>query len=318
MQAQAPHPVADLQWLGRYALKHPQAALGALVCGMIGGFTASLEPYLIGGVIDRLRQPILIEAYLSGVSAVSPALPKLLAARNQSTLTDELTVQIAMILGLALVTIVAFFGQRHYSGKIAYAVNFDIRHDLFDNLLTLEHRFYQEHATGDLISRMHSDLTILWQLLALGFTRMGSAFATLIVVFVLLSSVNFPLTLVAFTVLAVSTSVQMRVGLKIAPLFEQVQDQAGAMAGLVQDTVSGIQTIKTAGREPGVYDKFRDEAVEYRRRWLYFKRRYEPVGLLPNMISETTAAIVVLVGGVLTLNGSLTLGDFTSYLIYLT
>src|SRR5262249_36827668 len=43
----------------------------------------------------------------------------------------------------------------------------------------------------------------------------------------------------------------------------------------------------------------------------------EPVGMLPNMISELTAAIVVLFGGILTVTGSLTLGNFVQYLLYL-
>ena len=44
-------------------------------------------------------------------------------------------------------------------------------------------------------------------------------------------------------------------------------------------TVSGIQTIKTFGSEAGSARKFHDENEEYRRRWLYFRRRNEPVGM---------------------------------------
>jgi ATP-binding cassette subfamily B protein len=100
-------------------------------------------------------------------------------------------------------------------------------------------------------------------------------------------------------------------------MFEQVQAQAGTLAALVQDSTSGILTIKTFGREEGVAEKFRQENREYKRRWLFFKRRNEPVGMLPNMISQLTTGIVVLFGGILTLNGSLTLGNFTQFLIYL-
>jgi ATP-binding cassette subfamily B protein len=158
---------------------------------------------------------------------------------------------------------------------------------------------------------------LVWQLLALGFTRMSSAILTIIVIFVLLISESPPLTFIAFVVLSVSTFFQMRAGLVIAPVFEQVQDQNGVISALVQDTVSGIQTIKTAGKEAGVVAKYHEEVMEYRRRWLFFKRRNEPIGMLPNMIADLTAAVVVLLGGVMTLNGSLTLGNFASFLLYL-
>jgi ATP-binding cassette, subfamily B, multidrug efflux pump len=57
--------------------------------------------------------------------------------------------------------------------------------------------------------------------------------------------------------------------------------------------------------------------MEYRHRWLYFRRRNEPVGMLPNMIAELTTAIVVLFGGILALQGQLTLGNFVQFLVYL-
>lgn len=283
-------PVADERWLLRFVLRQKGAAVGAIVCGMIGGMTSALEPYLVGVVIDRIREGAPIEALT----------PILLA-----------------MLGLAVVTVVAFFGQRAFSGRVAYAVNYDIRRTLFDNMLTFDQSFYQRYPTGDLISRMHNDITLIWQLLAMGFMRIGSATLTLVATFVLLALVNVPLTIVVFVVLTISTSIQFRLGKVIAPLFERVQEQAGAVAALVQDTVSGIQTIKTAGKEQGVVEKFYRDNVEYRRRWLFFKRRYEPVGLLPNMISELTAATVVLFGGVMVVNGTITLGAFSSFLIYL-
>lgn len=281
---------ADLKWLWHFIMLHRGAAAGSLVTGVVGGITSALEPYLIGVIIDHISKGVIV---------------------------DQIISDIALLIGFSIITVIAFFGQRIFSGQVAYAVNFDIRKTLFDNLITLEQSFYQRYPTGDLISRMYSDLDMIWRLLAIGFNRFGSALLTLIVAFVLLGSINIPLTLITFIVLTVSTAFQIRAGLVLSPMFEKVQDQAGVIAALVQDSVSGIQTIKTFGREAGVAEKFREENVEYRHRWLYFKRRNEPVGMLPNMISQLTAGIVVLFGGIMTLQGAITLGNFTQFLIYL-
>jgi ATP-binding cassette subfamily B multidrug efflux pump len=283
-------PEADMRWLWSFILAHRGKTAGALISGIFGGIAGSMEPFLIGVIIDHTRA----------------------GAASAIILQD-----VALIIGFGLFTVAAFYGQRYYSGEIAYDVNFDVRRALFDNLLTLDQAFFNQYATGDLISRMHADVDMIWRLLALGFNRFGSAFVSLIFIFMLLASVNIPLTLIVFAVLTISTSFQIRAGLILAPMFEQVQEQAGTIASLVQDTTSGIQTLKTFGREAGAAQKFHEENLEYKRRWLFFKRRNEPVGMLPNMISQLTTGIVVLFGGILTLDGSLTLGNFAQFLIYL-
>jgi ATP-binding cassette subfamily B multidrug efflux pump len=283
-------PQANDRWLLGFVGRHKWAAIGSLVAGGIGGVTSAIEPYLVGRIID-------------GIS---------------SRMSTETLGQYALLLlGFSVITVIAFLGQRFWSGTVAYNVNYDIRKTLFDNLLTLEQRFYQTYPTGDLISRMYSDLDMIWRLLIIFFTRFGSALITLIVTFVLLAVINVPLTLFVFIVLSISTYVQMRVGSALTPVFESVQEQAGTLSALVQDSVSGIQTIKTFGREEGVARKYQEENNEYRRRWLFFKRRNEPVGMLPNMISEMTGALVVIAGGILALQGQVTLGNFVQFLVYL-
>jgi ATP-binding cassette subfamily B protein len=279
-----------MRWLWGFIAGRRGKALGAIISGILGGISGSMEPFLIGVIIDHVR------------AGAAP---------------DIIVQDVVLIIVFGLFTVAAFYGQRYYSGEIAYDVNFDIRRRLFDNLLTLDQAFFNRYATGDLISRMHADIDMIWRLLALGFNRIGSASVGMVFIFVLLANVNLTLTLIVFAVLAVSTSFQIRAGLILAPVFEQVQEQAGTVAALVQDASSGIQTIKTFGREAGISQKFREENLEYRRRWLFFKRRNEPVGMLPNMISQLTMGIVVLFGGILTLDGSLTLGNFAQFLIYL-
>ncbi len=257
---------------------------------MLSGVTTALQPFLIGIIIDHISH-----------------------GPNMVVILDDLL----LMIGLAIIGVISFYGQRNYSGEIAYMVSYDIRETLFKNLLTLDQGFYHHYPVGDLISRMYTDIDMVWRLLALAFNQFGSAMLTVIVAFVLLALINLPLTLIVFAVLTVSTSFQIRAGLALVPMFEQVQDQAGVVSAFVQDSTSGVQTVKTFGKERGVADAFHDEVIEYRRRWLFFKRRNEPVGMLPNMISEATTGIVVLFGGVLAVNGTLTLGNFAQFLMFL-
>jgi ATP-binding cassette, subfamily B, multidrug efflux pump len=287
-----PHPISKppLAWLRGIAWRYRRAAFAALAFGTVGGITSSLQPYLVGMAIDAI-----------GHQATQEALGNILL----------------VFTAITMITVAVFYGQRYFSGVIANSVRYEVRRQIFDNLLTLEQRFYQQHATGDLISRMHSDTDAIWRFFAMTFTRFGSAIFTLLTTFILLGSVSLPLTLMVFSILTVSTAFQMRAGRRLTGLFEDVQAQTGALSAWVQDSVSGIQTIKTFGAEQAAIDRYTEENREFRRRWLFYKRRYEPVGMLPNMIAESTVGLVVLIGGVMVVNRTITLGNFTQFMLYL-
>ena len=287
---QEAEPQADFRWLWRFMMVHKRATIASLFWGIVAGASAAAQPYLIGVIIDHVKE----------------------GASIQQLTTDGLT-----IIGLALFTVHAFFWMRHFSGQVAFSVNYDMREALFDNLLTLEQSFFHHYQTGDIIARMNSDVDITRRLLLLGLTSGGAAFFTLTGTIILLATINVQLTLIVFVVLGISTYFQLRAGKVLAPVFEKVQDQGGTLSALVQDAISGIQTIKTSGSEKGVARKYAEENREYRRRWLYFKRRNEPVGMLPQMISELTAGIVLIAGGVFTIQGMMSIGNFAQFLIYL-
>lgn len=286
-----PAPVADMRWLWSFIRRRRFHVFMAILSGAVGGLTLALEPYLIGIIVDHVQQGIDL---------------------------SQILLDIGLLVGLAIISVISFYGQRHYSGEIAYGVHYDIRREVFNHMVTLDQGFYQRYPTGDLISRMFSDLNWVWRLLALGTNRFGSALVGVIMTFVLLASIDLRLTILVFIVLSISTYFQIRAGTILTPLSEKVQDQAGVLSALVQDSVSGIQTIKTFGREADVNRKFAEENAEYRRKWLFFKRRNEPVGMLPQLISQLTTGIVVLFGGSMALSGQITLGNFTQFLLYLT
>ncbi|MBL8145194.1 MAG: ABC transporter ATP-binding protein [Anaerolineae bacterium] len=281
---------ADLRWLSHIIAGHKRAVVGALIAGILAGFTTALEPFFIGMIIDDV---------------------------NAGSGMDVIWRDVALLILFGVFTVIAFFGQRYYSGEIAYGVNYDLRGTLFGRLLRQDRSFYDHYATGDLISRVNSDTEMVWRLMALFFLRFASSLTLLVFTFTLLALVDIRLTAVVFVVLAISTAFQVGAGSAIVDLFERVQAQAGRMASFVQDSISGVLTIKTFGREEGASQAFARENAEYRRIWLRFKRRNEPVGMLPNMISQLTTGIVVLFGGILTVQGELTLGNFTQFLLYL-
>lgn len=281
---------ANLSWLLRFVRNSPRPLVGSIVSGIVGGVAVIMEPFLIGSIVDHL---------------------------NDGADSSVILVDVLLLIVFGVVTVIAFYAQRYYSGELSYNVNYDVRQVLFDRMLEQDQAFFNQYSTGDLISRLHSDVDMVWRLVVLSGLRLVSSLTGLIIIFILLASVSIPLTAAAFLVLLVTTSFQVWAGLSLAPKFEQVQQQGGVMAGFVQDAITGIQTIKAFGTEAETSAAFAQSNADYRRRWLYFKRRNEPVGMLPNAISQLTTGIVVLFGGLMAINGQITLGNFAQFLIYL-
>src|SRR5690606_11251225 len=100
--------------------------------------------------------------------------------------------------------------------------DYDLRNSVFENMVTLEQDFYKKYASGDLLSRVHNDMNVIWRLNALGFLRTGTAIFMLGTTFILLAMISVPLTLLVFVILTASTVLQVWAGLAIAPIFEEV------------------------------------------------------------------------------------------------
>lgn len=282
---------ANIGWLWSFVMRHRFAAFMSIASGILGGITMALEPYLVGVIVDNLlEEGVVMSQILQGIG---------------------------LLFALALFTVVMFYAQRHYSGQVAYSVHYDIRKTVFENMVTLDNDFYKKFATGDLISRMFTDLNWVWRLLALFFNRGGNAISAFIMSVILLGLINWQLTILVVITLLISTTIQMRAGLFLVPISERVQEQAGNMSALVQDSVSGIQTIKTFGREKHVGSAFMKENEEYKRRWLFFKRRNEPVGMIPQMIIYLTTGMVLLLGGRMVINGTMSVGNLAGFILYL-
>ena len=282
---------ANLRWLFGYLVRHRGAAIASLAFGVLAGATLALEPYISGVIIEHLKSGVDIRMLVN---------------------------DILILLGLTVITVLAFYGQRYFSGVVGYAVTYDIRRELFHNLLTLDKSFYDQYETGDLLSRMYSDQNMIWRLLAMTFSQLGSAFMAAVLSFVLLASVNLQLTLVVYLVIAVTTAFQLGIGSILVKMFQRVQEQAGHLAAFVQDSISGIQTLKTFGKLSAANRAFARENLEFRRRWLYFRRRNEPIGMLPQAITQLATGIILLMGGVMTIRAEMDIGNMAHFFFALT
>jgi ATP-binding cassette subfamily B protein len=191
-----------------------------------------------------------------------------------------------------------------------------LRGDLFAALMQQEVAFFDERRTGELTSRLASDTTVLQNAVTtnismlLRFGTMGlGALAILI-------WTSWRLTLVMVAIVPIVAVSMVFYGRMLRKLSRKVQD-AGARAGEVaEETLAGIRTVRAFAAEPAETTRYRAavaDAFELARQRARMGAVFQGVA---GFAAYAAIAAVLWVGGVMTVDGELTFGALTSFLLY--
>jgi subfamily B ATP-binding cassette protein MsbA len=191
----------------------------------------------------------------------------------------------------------------------------DVRNEIYRRNLRLSLGFFHRETTGGLMSRVLSDVSAMQDGVAntvSGFFRDGvSAISLLGVVFYR----NWQLAFIAVVVIPLTVYPAQKIGRRIKHLAREGQERMGGIAGVLQETFSGIKVIKAFGLEKREVEKF--EAIN--RDFYHFIRRSIKYGALSTPIMELITSIgvaaVIWVGGAKVMRGEMDSADFISFVI---
>ncbi len=236
---------------------------------------------------------------------------------TRGVVMEELLRYGGLLILIAAVDSLFRFGQRICMIGASYLVEFNIRNELFQRLLSLDQNFYGHAHTGDLMTRVTNDLSAVRQFLGPGLNSFATALFLLVTAGVLMLRTNLTLALVVLLLLPVVSILFVVVGRQMRRIFRTVQDQFGDLSTRAQENFSGIRTIKAYAQEDAEIGVFLQANEEYRA----LNVRYVLLsGLLWPAISVTigvVAALVLLIGGRYVAAGTMTLGDLVLFNTYL-
>ena len=283
--------MSNVRYLLPYLMRYRGRLLLGFVCAVIGASVSVLGPYLLRLAVDDLVADGIVLATLLWYGG--------------------------LIVAVSVVDGVFKFAQRMLIAGVSYRVEFDLRQELFNRYMALDQSFYGVNHTGDLMARATNDLSAVRMMLGPGLNGSASAVLTLAAAAVLMFRVNVPLTLVVLLLLPLATVIFVLLGNRMRRTFTSVQDQFGAISTRAQENFSGIRTIKAYAQEEQEIAVFIADNERYRS----LNLRYVLLsGLLwPSMalMLGLIAALVLLVGGQLVANGSITIGELVQFNAYL-
>lgn len=223
----------------------------------------------------------------------------------------------AAVLALAAVQAVFRYLQRRLVYDAAREVETDLRDDLFDRLVRQPPAFFDELPTGDVLSRFTNDVNSVRMALGPGVMFGVNTLTTLALAIGFMAWIDLELTAWALLPLPfVSIAVKV-LGRKIHERSEASQAALSDVSTAVQENLAGLRVVRAYGREEGQRESFglRSEAyVEKNLRLAVIQAILSP---LLGFLLGASLLILLYVGGVRVAEGTLTLGDFVAFTMYL-
>jgi ATP-binding cassette subfamily B protein len=215
--------------LRRWARPHRTAVIVMIVSAVGAMLAQSLVPLIIGRVVDG---PI----------------------RHHDTHGVWSLAGLTLLLGVAEALL--FYVRRYAMASAALGIETDIRRDLFAHVQRLPVSFHDRWPSGQLLSRLTTDLSTLRRFIGFGFVFLIANAATSIVVLALLVHIHLGLGLFVLVSMAPIVVFTRRFELRYSKDARKAQDLTGDLATAVEESVLGIRVIKSYGRRPEMLRRF--------------------------------------------------------------
>ena len=237
---------------------------------------------------------------------------------SQGLTFDKVRLYAVLLFVLAAVGgLFRFFTRRIIIGA-SREFEYDLRNDFFAALQRLQLSYFQQHRTGDLMSRATSDLSAVRMMMGPAVMYTASTVLTFIIAIVLMVSIDPWLTLVALIPLPFVTVVVKYFGIAIHTRFEKIQEQLSDISAIAQESLAGVRVVRAYGQESAEIAKFRaanEEYVHRNRALIRLQGFYFPsMGFLMGI----GALLVLWLGSRRVVAGQMTLGELVAFNAYLT
>ena len=200
----------------------------------------------------------------------------------------------------------------HFSQKIVY----QMRQDVFNKLSIQPVKYFDNHQTGDIVSRISYDIDTINASLSTDLLQIATSVITVVGSFIMMLRISPRLIIIFLFTIPASVIFTKYKTKQVRPLFSKRSRALGAMNGYVEEIISGQKTTKSYHQEETMlarFDQKNEDACDAYYRADYFGSMTGPV---VNFINNLSLALVSMFGALLFLFGNLTLGNLSSFVLY--
>jgi ATP-binding cassette subfamily B protein len=296
-------------------------------------------PKLIANVINAVTNGVIAKTILDALGKIpstfmSQALPTILSfLKYPPTWTvEQLAAQLnttktnaphdLIVGGIVLVVFGIVFGifsflQAYWAEKNSQAVAFDLRNDLFAKIQRLSFSYHDRNQTGQLMIRATDDVEKVRLFIGQGLIQLVGAFILLAGTLIIIFSTNAKLAIVTVWILPVALVLFFVFGSLARPLFTRIQQKLSILNTTLQENMAGIKVIKSFTREKSERAKFGQQADQLMRQQIVVSRVFAFLIPVIFLVANLGQATTLYAGGVQIVHGTLTIGDWQEFSLYL-
>ena len=278
------------------------------------------------GTLVRLARPYRGRTALAIATLVAYTLVALLPPYLVKLAVDDgitegdlraLSIIVAAFLAAGIAAFALSSAQTYYTGWVGERALADLRIQLFEHLQRLSLGYYERNRTGAIISRITNDVEALDQLVTDGISSLVQNSLVLAGTAVVLFWLDWRLALATLIVIPLMGVATVWFRTRSNRSYRRVRERLGLVTATLAEDISGMRVVQSFTREPTSQATFRGVNERYR------EANYETVVLsgfyfpAVDILSSIGTAIVLGLGGVLYLDGSLSEGTLLAFMLYL-
>lgn len=239
---------------------------------------------------------------------------------------DDLSVEITrekiiyyplVILGINLMSGIFLFLQRRLIINTSRHIEFDMRQDFYASLVDQSLEYFQEKRVGDLMARATNDLGAIRQIVGPMILYSFQAIFALAISLPIMLNISVKLTLLLLIPMPLVTLTVKFLGEQIHKRFEKIQEFFSDITARAQENLTGVRVVRAYTQEESEIEQFQVLNREYAAQNLRLVKYAAAMRPLLFFFIGLGFVIIVAVGVPMAVNGEITAGDFTAFILYL-
>ncbi|MGE5847709.1 MAG: ABC transporter transmembrane domain-containing protein, partial [Ignavibacteria bacterium] len=195
---------------------------------------------------------------------------------------------------------------------VSREIEYDLRHDFWNHIQRLPLRYFQNTSTGNLMAHATNDINAVRSFIGPAVMYSIDTSIRLMIVLGVMLSLNFNLTIYSLIPLPLLSVLVYKVGKMIHEKYTLIQEKFSDLTTKAQENFSGIRVIKSYVRELNEIKEFEKLSREYLDRNMSMIRLQSLIMPILFLITGISTIVVIWGGGIMVINGSLTLGEISA------
>lgn len=233
-----------------------------------------------------------------------------------SMVTDALAMPVLMLVLASIFSSFLSYVQQYIISSIGENLTLSLRKEISKKLNRLPLKYFDSHKTGDIMSRVTNDLEKVSLVMQVGFMQFISSCFTIVLTIISMLILNLKLSLLIFIFLGISAIATNYVSSLSQRYYAENYAAMGDLSGKIEEVYSGNRIIKVFNKQEDIIE----EVTELNKKQFEANRRAQFVdfAIYPTIrfLSQLGFVTTAIVGGIMTLNGQISLGGIQAFLQY--